>query len=269
MIYKSTYPGDTVIYASLSPPISALRVSAGHFNEMFSYQTMESETKLLIQVAAVLLPFYIAIIRLMVILPSLRTRKVKGETKKIANVVCGSLKSIMIFLGSGGHTGEMLRIVEKMDISGLNRTWIASSGDNSSLNKAKVYEEQYICQQKPTKVNFLTVPRARKVGESKLLAVGSTLRSFVATWKALYEEPKPDVVLLNGPGTSVPIAYILFAFKYFGLCNTKIIYIESLARVHLLSLSGRLVTPTANRIIVQWPQARNSCHRAEYYGILV
>ncbi|RLV87559.1 UDP-N-acetylglucosamine transferase subunit ALG14 [Meyerozyma sp. JA9] len=230
---------------------------------------MESETKLVIQVAALLFPFYVAIIRLMVILPSLRTRKVKGETKKIADVVSGSSKRIMIFLGSGGHTGEMLRILEKINIASLDRIWIASSGDNSSLNKAKVYEEQHIGQENSTKVSFLTVPRARKVGESKLSAIGSTLRSFVATGVALYKAPKPDVVLLNGPGTSVPIAYILFAFKYFGLCNTRIIYIESLARVQSLSLSGRLVTPTANRIIVQWPQARNSCHRAEYYGILV
>lgn len=229
---------------------------------------MNPETNVLLHVAMALLPCYAILIRLMMILPALRTRRVKGPDRKLSDEVQGSQKHIMIFLGSGGHTGEMLRILEKIDIGGAKATWIASSGDSSSLEKAKAFEEKST-RQKSNTARYLTVPRARKVGEPAFLAIKSTLSSFGATASALYREPKPDVLLVNGPGTSVPIAYVLFAFKFLGICRTRIIYIESLARVHLLSLSGRLIAPTADRILVQWPQVRLSCHRAEYYGILV
>lgn len=230
---------------------------------------MEPETLVCIHVALALFPIYAIVIRFMMISPSLRKGKQKGGSKKITDIVDAKLKNIMIFLGSGGHTGEMLRILDNLDLSAVNRSWIVSSGDNSSLKKAESYESTNVKKGSASKARFLSVPRARSVGEPKFLAIKSTLKSFLNTTVALYYEHKPDVVLLNGPGTSVPIAYILFAFKFFGLCSTKIIYIESLARVHLLSLTGRLVTPTADRIIVQWPQIRDSCHRTEYYGILV
>lgn len=42
--------------------------------------------------------------------------------------------------------------------------------------------------------------------------------------------------------------------QFVGLSATRIIYIESFARVSRLSLSGKLLRPFVHRFLVQWPQ---------------
>jgi beta-1,4-N-acetylglucosaminyltransferase len=49
----------------------------------------------------------------------------------------------------------------------------------------------------------------------------------------------------------------------------RIIYVESLARVTALSLSGRMVLYLADRVLVQWPGLKRKYPRTEYLGILV
>lgn len=43
-----------------------------------------------------------------------------------------------------------------------------------------------------------------------------------------------------------------------GLSYTRIIYVESFARVSTLSLSGKLVRPFVDTFVVQWPGAAGS-----------
>lgn len=225
---------------------------------------MNFETKLCIKVAFVLFPFFVAIIRLLQVLPGVPS---KQDHKELALQPEHKGANIMILLGSGGHTGEMLRILGKVDLSEFSRTWVVSSNDSNSLNKAKVYEQNL---KSKFKYEYVLLHRARDVGDSLFMSLKNTFKSFISTWKSLYNLPElPAVLVLNGPGTSVPLAYILFGLKYFGFCDTRIIYIESLARVNLLSLSGRLLMPIANRFIVQWERLFVEYKRAEYYGILL
>ena len=57
------------------------------------------------------------------------------------------------------------------------------------------------------------------------------------------------------------------AFLILGsLLGIKTVYIESLARIHELSLSGRLVYPFVDRFLVQWPELEHKYSRAQYQG---
>lgn len=224
---------------------------------------VQAETKVLLVVAAVMLPVTVVLLRLIAILPSCRLSVKSTSDHKTIDVTKAA--NIMILLGSGGHTGEMLRILAPIDLGSCARTWFVSSGDSTSLHKAKRYEETL----KGGTATYAELKRARKVGEPLLLSVFSTLNSLVSTITQVWNMPKPDVLILNGPGTSVPLAYVLFSMKFLGLCSTRIIYIESLARVKALSLSGRLIMPIADRFLVQWRPLAERYHRAEYYGILI
>ncbi|OBA18992.1 Alg14-domain-containing protein [Metschnikowia bicuspidata var. bicuspidata NRRL YB-4993] len=224
---------------------------------------MASENALCAWVICAVVPLCLCLIRVIAVLPALRDgRKQKSHSESDIPVDT----SLMIFLGSGGHTGEMLRLLENTDISQCHRTWLVSSGDAASLMKAKKYEES---TRSFKNVNYAELHRARKVGESLALSTLSTIKSIFSTVQQLSLLPKPDILLVNGPGTSVPIAYTLFFMSLFGGCKTKIVYIESLARVHNLSLSGRLIMPIANRFLVQWAPLAFKYQRAEYYGILI
>lgn len=218
-------------------------------------------------VAAISLLLAGLLIRLVVILPAAH----RPENPPIQSAMPVLEGNLMILLGSGGHTGEMIRLAERMDISSCSRTWLVSSNDNSSLQKLEAFENSLRARSrgKEAKVNIATLPRARKVKQPLLLSVKSTIVSLISCVRQLRRLPAPDVLILNGPGTSVPVAYVMFAMKYLGLCRTRIVYVESLARVNRLSLSGRLLLPIANRFVVQWEQLSVQYRRAEFYGILV
>jgi len=57
--------------------------------------------------------------------------------------------------------------------------------------------------------------------------------------------------------------------QFLGLCRTRIIYVESFARVRSLSLSGKLLYAFTDRFVVQWPRLAEKYRRAEYHGILI
>lgn len=221
---------------------------------------MATETFICVATVAVLLPVFLVLLRLIYVLPALQRRST-GSTKQLEG-------HVMILLGSGGHTGEMIRLLLPVNLEKVKKTWIVSSGDTTSLEKAKRLEESI--NSVPHSSTYITLKRARKVGQSLLLSVFTTLESILASFQSLLRQPSyPDVLLINGPGTCVPIAYVLFVMKFFGLCRTRIIYVESLARVSGLSLSGRLVLPVCDRFIVQWELLAAKYKRAEYHGILV
>jgi beta-1,4-N-acetylglucosaminyltransferase len=72
--------------------------------------------------------------RLLWIIPSLQGRF--REHRKLS-------AKIVIVLGSGGHTAEMLRLIESLDFDKYSqRIYIISSGDTLSESKARAFELQ-------------------------------------------------------------------------------------------------------------------------------
>ena len=73
---------------------------------------------------------------------------------------------------------------------------------------------------------------------------------------------RPRAVLTTGAGVAVP-------FCWLGrLTRSRIVYIESFARVDSPSLTGRLVHPVAHDFFVQWPAVRPYFRKAQYRGAL-
>ena len=71
---------------------------------------------------------------------------------------------------------------------------------------------------------------------------------------------KPDVIVTTG-------ALIVFPFcLYAKLMGTKVIYIETFARVNDRSLTGRLVYPLADLFLVQWESLLELYPKAKYVG---
>ncbi|GME67394.1 unnamed protein product [[Candida] boidinii] len=232
-----------------------------------------SETQFAIVASVILIPLILVLYRLVICLPSCHyvNRDSTSVTKKDFGIAEG--KKILIFLGSGGHTGEMFRILENCNpslIKTVDRIYVGSSGDNTSQLKMINFENSIDSKNKS---KYFKLTRARNIHESIPITILHTLQSFISTVRLLLvllnTKAFPDILLLNGPGTSVPLAYTIFVFKVLGLTNCKIIYIESLARVENLSLSGKLLLPITDRFIVQWKKLADKYRRCEYYGILV
>ncbi|PRW20336.1 UDP-N-acetylglucosamine transferase subunit ALG14-like protein [Chlorella sorokiniana] len=124
--------------------------------------------------------------------------------------------------------------------------------------------------QQQEQYSVVVIPRSREVGQSFLSSVPTTLRALWAAVAVVLEQ-RPDVVLLNGPGTCIPIAAAAVLLRLLGVCRGRVVYVESIARVYRLSLSGKILyhTRLASQFFVQWEELRERYPRALYAGRLM
>lgn len=185
--------------------------------------------------------------------------------------------STLIVLGSGGHTAEMLRLVDVLQKDRfVPRFYIAAGTDSMSLQKARVLEESRLQNEGIGNKDidelayFEQIYRSREVGQSYITSIYTTMLAIVhALWLML--KFRPEVIICNGPGTCIPICLVAFIFKVIGVRWSSIFYIESIARVRRLSLSGLLLYKLhlADQFYVQWPQLQRKYPRAHYVGCLM
>jgi beta-1,4-N-acetylglucosaminyltransferase len=207
---------------------------------------------------------------------------------------------LLVVLGSGGHTAEMLTMLHRLPLLSqkyTHRTYVVSSGDSFSTQKADEFEKQ-LEGATDGAYDIVVVRRARRVHQTLLTTPWSTIQCFWDCLKVLQgTHPKqhqrqgyPDLILTNGPGTGVCIVLAAIVLLCLGLSGSqnprtgststeekpycgngqmRTIYIESWARVKTLSLSGTILLPLVDRFLVQWPKAVDAGSRAEYVGALV
>lgn len=88
------------------------------------------------------------------------------------------------------------------------------------------------------------------------------IRNLVLAWRVLKKE-KPSTLVSTGAGVALP--FILAA----RLLGIRTIYLESLTRVKSLSLSGRLVAPFVDHLLVQWEGLARKHKKAVWAGRLI
>ncbi|OBT44193.1 hypothetical protein VE00_04831 [Pseudogymnoascus sp. WSF 3629] len=234
-------------------------------------------TPLRLTLASLLLLLTTIFLRILTILPS---RRPPAPPRT-------SPSHILIVLGSGGHTAEMLSMIRSLSPDRyIYRTYLVSSGDAFSTLKAIDFERRLTGAETTTRdkknpaivrgqgFEILTVPRARRIHQplytaplTSLLCLLSCLRFLAPSHprQALntpqrlgtYTPTTPDVLLTNGPATGVLVLIAAFILRFLGVVRgegTRCVYVESWARVGGLSLSGRIVEGLglAERFLVQW-----------------
>ena len=161
---------------------------------------------------------------LAIILPKMRVK-----------VSSGSVRMCSV-LGSGGHTTEMLKLVTSLD-KNIYHPRLYLIADTDKFSQAKLNE----AEDDTTKDwSVVRIPRSREVGQSYLTSVVTTIVSFYHCLLPLLEH-QPQLLLVNGPGTCLPVAIICWILSMARLSPCKIIFVESLCRVKTLSLTGKIL----------------------------
>lgn len=157
----------------------------------------------------------LVLLRLWLILPSRRTRHASSLKSSVFKQ-----HTLAVFLGSGGHTTELLQLVSALPTDRYpRRIYLVSSGDNFSLNKANDLERKLSTFSGGPLAKVLHIPRARKVHQSFLTTPLSLARSLlfcldhVAIRPSIARRMLADVVIMNGPGTCVPIVAAVYLLR--------------------------------------------------------
>ena len=240
---------------------------------------------LLLTLTSLLILVTTAFLRLLYILPAAH-RTVPPRRN-------GSKESIhlMVVLGSGGHTAEMLLMLSNPHLTRqryTRRTYVVSEGDDFSSGKAVEFEKDLKARdgspgsREGTRIGYsiYTVPRARKIHQPLLSTPLSSFRCLAAAISMLRKHPagKPDLILVNGPATALIVVLAGLVLEYFSFLpgwdkwrrRTRSIYVESWARVRTPSLSCRLIVTLGlcDQVLVQWLQLE-AAGWGTYRGVLV
>lgn len=209
----------------------------------------------------------------------LRVLYVIRRSLHLSNKKCKSIKTFII-LGSGGHTAEMIAVLRKLNKTVYTpRTYILAESDHTSLSKvvevennrtsSPAEESKIETRAENTEFEIIKIARSRRVGQSYISSIWTTLWSIVQCVPLVYRA-KPNLILCNGPGTCVPICLIAFLFKIFFInSNCRMVFVESVCRTKTLSLSGKLLLWIVDLFIVQWPQLTEKSSRIKYFGRLM
>ena len=192
----------------------------------------------------------------------------------------------------------MLAMLQNLDPSRYtHRTYIISSGDEFSKTRAKTFEAALSSHRKSVPggdvktgthalpwdkcYSIYTVPRARKIHQPLLTTPFSCLITLLACLRVLYFHPHgyPDLILTNGPATSVILIVAALILKYLSFITSNAlqsvgqkgvsagptektesngsmrrIHVESWARTRTPSLTLRIIRRggLCDRVLVHW-----------------
>lgn len=231
---------------------------------------------LLLQLVLVLIG--LILVRLVYLLVVIRntSRRKDGGAHQGSSIVGPRRKGpakTMIVMGSGGHTAEMLQIVERLDFAKYApRQYVIAEADKTSVVKVIDVEVQREADLAKQQYEIVTITRSRHVHQGYFSSIFTTLTAIGNSIPVVLRT-RPDLILTNGPGTCVPICLVAFLAKLFFINrNCKIVFVESFCRVTSLSLSGQILQWITDLFVVQWPGlAGNGAalgRKKEYFGRL-
>ena len=160
-------------------------------------------------------------------------------------------KKVLVVLGMGGHTSQILRLANSvMDSYGENYSYeyIKGHDDKTSANKVKHKGKIYTMLNPRLMTDISIVPVVFKM-------FPATVDAFVALYKS-----RPDVIISAGPSMTIPLFWLS---KLMGI---KTIFLESWVRVHHGSITGKLVYPVSDLFLVQWPTMKKQYPKAVFAG---
>ena len=214
--------------------------------------------------------FYILVIILTISRWYLNYRRAQTEKFKPTQ----QLKLISV-LGSGGHTKEMLKLLPNLpnftDPSKICPYFLLADTDNHSEEKIqKFYLENHTKNsgsESIDKPDVFKIPRSREVSQSYLSSIKTTIKALL-NCKSLVFTINPDLILVNGPGTCLPIVFLSILNAMLKSKKCHIVFVESFCRIKSLSLTGKIIyfLGLADDFYVQWPEIRDRYSGVTYVG---
>ncbi|MDQ3855901.1 MAG: UDP-N-acetylglucosamine transferase subunit ALG14 [Chloroflexota bacterium] len=156
---------------------------------------------------------------------------------------------VLAVMGEGGHSKELLRLVDLMGSEEYRYSYILADKDQVTENKIRVSGPIYRIVRPGSVMSHKLAPLL-KYPVCMLQAVVALLRA------------RPDVVITSGPGVAVPACVVA------KLMGSRVVFVETGSRIYGLSLTGKLMRRVADLYFVQWQELLPCAPGAVFAGRL-
>jgi beta-1,4-N-acetylglucosaminyltransferase len=178
-------------------------------------------------VVALVVVFFVLVLRTRMVLKSMHHQtQIQTPPKQRSKPI-----KTLVVLGSGGHTTEMLHLLQHLNPEYYTPlVYIVATTDTTSVQRVQAFVGRGGSSGSRAPDHIYKIPRSREVGQSYGSSIWTTMVSLVY---ALYLclRIRPGLLLINGPGTCLPIALVTLLYRILGLCEGKIVFCESFCRV--------------------------------------
>jgi UDP-N-acetylglucosamine:LPS N-acetylglucosamine transferase len=156
---------------------------------------------------------------------------------------------LLIVLGEGGHTTELLNLVDLLG-DHYEYHYVVTKEDNLSADHIR----------RPGPIYRIIRPRGKHTS-----VPSAVMRTLLAAIQALpvLLRVRPAAIVSVGPAIAVPVSIL---GKLLGM---RIIFVETGSHITFSSLTGRIMYRWADLYFVQWPQLKKGLPRAIYAGRLI
>jgi UDP-N-acetylglucosamine:LPS N-acetylglucosamine transferase len=155
---------------------------------------------------------------------------------------------LLIVLGDGGHSAEMLQL---LDLLGDNYQYNYMMADNDQISESKIKWDGPVYRVLPL--------RRKRLSDNSLLG---PIKAIYQQFKVLLQV-RPAAILSTGANIAIPVSL-------FGrLMGAKVIHVETGSRVYAMSSTGKVMYRLANMFFVQWEPLQEKYPEAIYAGRLL
>lgn len=146
-------------------------------------------------------------------------------------------KKICLVASAGGHLTQLLKMVD---------SW-------------RDYEAVYISTSDVVASKLSQFGKTYIVGECNREHIVESIKVLFRCLSVTIKE-RPDYVLSTG---AAPGFFLCITAKLFG---AQVIWVDSIANVKKLSMSGKLIRPFTDLFLTQWPELEDNLKGIEYRG---
>lgn len=170
-----------------------------------------------------------------------------------------NIKYIFFASNEGGHFSQLMAL---NSLFSKYQTIIVTDNERANKNMPQLKDVFAI-----EFVNADVEMRKKLVNTNKRITRWDYLLGYLKLFKQCFhicQKYRPKVIISTGSDIAVPLA--LWA----KINKSKMVFIETRAKVYSKTVTGKILTHIADKIIVQWPEMLSVYNnKAEYYGVLV
>ena len=160
---------------------------------------------------------------------------------------------VMFACNQGGHFSQMMALSE---LFGKYNSVLVTDNVRATKEMKSLHDISEIAY-------FDTMREKTKADKSSRWHYIKLYANIFLQCRKIWKQYRPKVIVSTGSNIAVPLFWIG------KLHGSKIVFIETRAKVYERSLTGRLVRRISDQIFVQWPEMTKLYPEAKYCGTLV